>query len=103
MKLDGEEDELEMPVVLSPIEQKIKENWDLIESKYKDFVMDPLEQGDLKQAELLEEIKMLFIANLYESLNRFSNDPLSTDMGAHVTGSEPQAASKSWKKERYIL
>ena len=103
MKLDGDDDiEVEVPV-LTPIEQKMKENWDLIESKYKDFIMDPLEQGDVKQAELLEEIKVLFMDNLYESLNRFSNDPLSTDMGAHVTGSEPQAASKSWKKERYIL
>jgi hypothetical protein len=103
MKLDGEEDELELPVVLSPIEQKMKENWDLIESKYKDFILDPLDQGDVKQAELLEEIKVLFMENLCESLNRFSNDPLSTDMGAHVTGSEPQSASKSWKKERYPL
>ena len=103
MKLDGEEDELELPVVLSPIEQKMKENWDLIESKYKDFILDPLDQGDEKQAELLEEIKVLFMDNLYESLNRFNNDPLSTDMGAHVTGSEPQSASKSWKKERYPL
>ena len=100
MNLDGEEDsELELPVVLSPIEQKMKENWDLIESKYKDFILDPLDQGDVKQAELLEEIKVLFMENLNESKNRFSNDPLSTDMGAHVTGSEPQSASKSWKKE----
>ena len=102
MNLDGEE-ESELPLVLSPIEQKMKENWDLIESKYKDFILDALDQGDVKQAELLEEIKVLFMANLQESLNRFSTDPLSTDMGAHVTGSEPQSASKSWKKERYPL
>ena len=102
MNLDGEE-ESELPLVLSPVEQKMKENWDLIESKYKDFILDALDQGDVKQAELLEEIKVLFMANLHESLNRFSTDPLSTDMGVHVTGSELQSASKNWKKERYIL
>ena len=57
----------------------------------------------LTRAELLEEIKILFMDNLKESQNRFSNDPLTTDTCVHVTGSEPQSASKSWKKERYPL
>ena len=101
MDLDGPEEIEE--AVLSPIEQKIKENWDVIESKFKDYLLDPFDLEEEARAELFEEIKILFIENLKESQNRFSNDPLNTDMGVHVTGSEPQSASKSWKKERYHL
>ena len=102
MDLDGPE-EIEEEAVLSPTEQNIKQNWELIEAKFKDYLLDPLDLEEESRAQLMEEIKILFMDNLKESQNRFSNDPLTTDTCVHVTGSETQSVSKSWKKERYPL
>ena len=97
MKLD--EDEIEEPE-LTPAEQKIRENWLLIESKFKDYVLDAEDLEDEARSELLDVIKKLFMENLSDMINVYENDPLNTEDGIHITGSEGQSKSKKWKENR---
>ena len=97
MKLD--EDEIEEPE-LTPAEQKIRDNWLLIESKFKDYVLDAEDLEDEARSELLDVIKKLFMDNLSDMISVYENDPLNTDDSIHITGSEGQSKSKKWKKNR---
>ena len=97
MKLD--EDEIEEPE-LTPAEQKIRENWLLIESKFKDYVLDAEDLEDEARTELLGVIKKLFMDNLSDMISIFENDPLNTHDSIHITGSEGQSKSKKWKENR---
>ena len=95
MKLD--EDEIEEPE-LTPAEQKIRENWLLIESKFKDYVLDAEDLEDEARSELLDVIKKLFMENLSDMINVYEDDPLNTEDGIHITSSEGQSKSKKWKE-----
>jgi hypothetical protein len=100
MKLD-EEDEIESEEPkLTPAEEKIRENWLLIESKFKDYVLDAEDLEDEARLEQLGVIKKLFMENLSDMINVYENDPLNTEDSIHITGSEGQSKSKKWKKNR---
>ena len=99
MKLDEDEIEPEEPE-LTPAEEKIRENWLLIESKFKDYVLDAEDLEDEARSEQLGVIKKLFMDNLADMISVFENDPLNTEDSIHITGSEGQSKSKKWKKNR---
>ena len=100
MKLDGDEElQIEEPV-LTPIEKLLKENLELLESKHRDYLLTDL--GEEIRAELLDEIKVLFMDYLKQGLKRFETDSLNTPTSVHVTGSETQSTSKKWKRERFF-
>ena len=100
MKLDGDEElQIEEPV-LTPIEKLLKENLELLESKHRDYLLTDF--GEEIRAEMLDEIKVLFMDYLKQGLKRFEMDPLNTPTSVHVTGSETQSTSKKWKRERFF-
>ena len=104
MQIDeGEENETAEDPLESPIEKLIKSKWDTIETKYKDYLLDPLDLNDEDLAKELEQIKVLFLEILSLSLQLYANDPLNLPKAVHVTGSKSQSGSKVWKKARYIL
>ena len=104
MQIDQEENEetAEDPVV-DPVQAIINSNWLNIETKYKDYLLDPFDLDEEDLAKEMDEIKSLFMENLKQSLECFANDPLNTEKAIHVSGSESQSGSKTWKKARYCL
>ena len=72
----------------------------LLESKHRDYLLTDF--GEETRAEMLDEIKVLFMDYLKQGLKRFEMDPLNTLTSVHVTGSETQSTSKKWKRERFF-
>ena len=103
MQIDEEENEPAEDPIEDPIENLIKSKWDTIETRYKDYLLDPLDMNDEDLAKEMEEIKKLFVEILNLSLQLYANDPLNTNKSVHVTGSKSQSGSEKWKKARYIL
>ena len=67
-----------------------------------DYILDTHGSEIQIRSQALEEIKVLFMNNLGQSLERFENDPLNTTSAYHITNSESQSHSIIWKSERYI-
>ena len=97
----GHETDIE-ELIQDPILEQVNKNWEQIRNEYMDYVLNTHGLDVQSRSQALDEIKVLFLANLEESLENFENDTLNTTSAYHVTNSKSQFQSPIWKKERYI-
>lgn len=85
---------------IDPLKEKIKSNMTEIRAKYEEYLYNPFDVEIEERDEFLNSVKDLFIANLFDELELYEEDPKNTEHAVHVTNSEPQYKSKIWDEAR---
>ena len=70
-------------------------NWDSVfQISYEDYEVTP------ERREIIQVLKMQWLSNMFENLERYENDELSNHFAFHITGTEEQSMSDQWFNER---
>ena len=80
---------------ISSMNHRFLSNWDSVfQISYENYEVTE------ERKEIIQDLKIQWLSNMFESLERFGNDDLTNDSAFHITGTEDQSNNDKWFSER---